>query len=82
MKKNFLQTLAPHVSMFIAFVVAMATAYLLVSHFQHTLLRAWIGSTTEVSQGEEVTANPTYALNDTQTVDEGCGCPFCCGLVE
>ncbi|MCA1806895.1 MAG: hypothetical protein LC687_03395 [Actinobacteria bacterium] len=83
MKKSFSESIKPQFTMFIAFVVSMMVAYLLVAHFQHTILRAWIGTTTQTSQSEfndEVAAaTPTYASNQTATGDDVCGCAFCCG---
>jgi|GEM_PF-2214696 hypothetical protein len=82
MKKSFTEFIKPQLVMFIAFVLSMTAAYLLVAHFQHTILRAWIGATTQTSQlelNDEVAAiTPTYAANQTVAGDDTCSCPFCC----
>jgi len=77
MKNLTIKTLLPTASFATSFVIAAVAAYLLVSHFQHTILQAW-SSTPLISETDETAAVTTPSQE--QTADQGCGCPSCCAV--
>jgi hypothetical protein len=84
MKNISLKSFLPTASFVMSFLLAAVTAYLLVSHFQHTVLQAWFNSSltsqadTENYSSNDIAGTPTYVYYDEQSADEGCGCPSCC----
>jgi hypothetical protein len=84
---NQLQKIAPvipWVSLAASFVAAAVASYILVAHFQHTILAAWTSSSTPSSQAlvDEATGEVAVSSQSDQMNDFICGCPFCCGIVE
>lgn len=73
--------IVPTASLLISFITAAVAAYLLVAHFQHTILQAWTSSTvtSQVSADEVAIAGNATSEQDGDFV---CGCPFCCGVVD
>jgi hypothetical protein len=85
MKKISYKSFIPSASLVISFIVAAAASYLLVSHFQHTILRAWLGTPDYGEQSfllenEVLAQTPTYVAYDDAEADEGCSCPSCCAV--
>lgn len=85
MKKISYKSFIPSASLVISFIVAAVASYLLVSHFQHTILRAWLGAPAYGEQSmllesDVVAETPTYIAYDDVEADEGCGCPSCCAV--
>ncbi len=73
--------LIPTASLLISFVTAAVVAYLLVAHFQHTILQAWTNSTVTSQVSADEVAVATNAPSESSG-DFVCGCPFCCGAVD
>ncbi len=83
---NTLQKFVPFVpwlSLAASFVAAAVASYILVAHFQHTILSASIGSSSVLVEVDDTIAGDIVA--NTQPDEDNaflCGCPFCCGIIE
>lgn len=82
---NSLQKVMPFVpwlSLAASFVAAAVASYVLVAHFQHSILSASIGSSSQVVVDD--VPSQDVAINTQPDADNDflCGCPFCCGIIE
>lgn len=82
MKHTIAHFLSAQLTFIVGFAVSAVVAFLLVSHFQHTILQAWIGvggvSSSQVDQTELV--DTAYASIPDASQDLGCGCALCCSV--
>ena len=75
-----LQAFIPSLSLIASFAIAAVAAYMLVAHFQHTILQAWFGaSSSEVNQ-VQVNQVASATVASEQDGDPVCGCPLCCAF--
>lgn len=83
MKQTFLQLLSKNSSFIIGFLLSAVAAFLLVSHFQHTILQAWFGiGSNQASQSGQVDATSIAYADSVEAPpqDLGCGCALCCSI--
>ena len=84
---NQLQKIAPvipWVSLAASFVAAAVASYILVAHFQHTIIAAVVepSSTSSPAYLDDATEEVAASGQSDQVDDFICGCPFCCGVIE
>lgn len=83
MKHKITQFFSVNLSFIVGFAMSAAVAFLLVSHFQHTILQTWFGMrSNQASQFSQVDAM-SIAYADSAVApsqDLGCGCALCCSI--
>ncbi len=84
MKNLHFKSFVPSFSLVASFMVAAIASYLLVAHFQHTVLQAWVSVSGDSSQLNTTDGSTVATAGvEEQPADFVCGCPFCCsGIAE